>query len=162
MAVTINLRHLETHNVELVGEIAVAELDLGVHDETVQARDPLGYELEGERVEESLLVRGRLSLPLHCECVRCLKPVKLELTLDPWTCFVPLEGEEAAPIINDCVDLTPYIREDILLEFPQHPLCNPECSGLQEKPTGKKKKAGSAGKNEGASSAWSELNKLKF
>jgi uncharacterized protein len=71
------------------------------------------------------------------------------------------EGEQAAPIVNDCVDLTPYLREDILLEFPQHPLCDPECRGLQAKPTGKKK-AGSGSKTDGTSTTWSELNKLKF
>jgi uncharacterized protein len=162
MAVTVNLRHLEAHSVKLDGEAAVEELDLDIRDEMVQAKQPLRYEVEVERVEQSLLLKGRLSLRLDCECVRCLKAFKYELTLDPWTCVVPLEGEEAAPIVNDCVDLTPYIREDILLEFPQHPLCDPECGGLQQKPTGKKKKAGSAGKIEGTSSAWSELNKLKF
>lgn len=160
MAVTVNLRHLEAHSVELDGEVAIEELDLGIHDELVQVKEPLEYDLEVERVENNLLVKGCLSLVLHCQCARCLEPFNFKLKLDPWTAFVPLEGEEAAPIINDCVDLTPYMREDILLEFPQHPLCKTECRGLQEKPAGKSKKAGS--KNEGASSAWSELNKLKF
>ena len=160
MAVKVNLRHLEAHSVELDGEVAVEDLDLAIHDKMLRVKEPLEYDLEVERVEESLLVRGCLSLVLHCQCVRCLEPFDFELKLDPWTCVVPLEGEDAAPVINDCVDLTPYMREDILLEFPQHPLCKTECRGLQEKPAGKKKKA--ASKNEGTSSAWSELNKLKF
>jgi uncharacterized protein len=162
MPVRVNLRHLEAHSVKLDGELPVEELDLDIRDELIQARKPLKYDVEVEQVEQSLLLTGRLSLVLACECARCLKPFEFRLSLDPWTCHVPLEGEEAAPIFNDCVDLTPYLREDILLEFPQHPLCDPECRGLQKKPTGKKNKAGSASKTEGTSSAWSELNKLKF
>jgi len=60
------------------------------------------------------------------------------------------------------VDLTPFAREDILLEFPQHPLCDPECSGLPNSSVGKAKKNSGAGKTEAGSSAWAELNKLKF
>jgi uncharacterized protein len=162
MAVSVNLRHLEAHSLKLDGELPAEELDLDIRDELVQAKEPLKYELEVERVEQSLLVKGQLRLMLDCECVRCLKPLKYELALSSWTCHVPLEGEEAAPIVNDCVDLTPYVREDILLEFPQHPLCDPECGGLQAKSPARKKKAGNAGKSDGTSSAWSELNKLKF
>jgi uncharacterized protein len=127
----------------------------------IQLKQPLKYDIEVEMVEQSLLVTGQLSLSLNCECVRCLKPFEYELVLDPWTSHVPLEGEDAAPVVSDCVDLTPYVREDILLEFPRHPLCDPGCHGLQPKPQGKKKKAGSA-KTDGSTSAWSALNKLKL
>lgn len=162
MAVTVNLRHLEAHSVKLDGETPVEDLDLEIRDEMMQTKQPLEYELEVEQVDRSLLVNGRLSLVLDCQCVRCLKPFQYDLVLEPWTCHIPLEGEEAAPIVNDCVDLTPYMREDILLEVPRHPLCDPGCRGLQAKDAGKKKKAGSASKTDGTSSAWSALNKLKF
>src|ERR1041384_8279705 len=107
MAVSVNLRHLEAHSVKLDGELPVEELDLDIRDEMLQAKQPLKYDLEVERVEQSLLLKGSLRLLLDCRCVRCLKPFKYELALDAWTCHVPLEGEEAAPIVNDCVDLTP-------------------------------------------------------
>jgi len=62
-------------------------------------------------------------------------------------------------IDNDCVDLTPFVREDMLLEFPQHPVCQPECAGLK-----KKTKARTAGGKEAAAktSVWTELDKLKL
>jgi uncharacterized protein len=84
------------------------------------------------------------------------------LDLPTWTLHLPFQGEEAVAVVNDVVDLTPYVREDILLEFPQHPLCDPECRGLPKSTIGKAKKAGSANANETSSSAWTELNKLKF
>jgi uncharacterized metal-binding protein YceD (DUF177 family) len=78
--------------------------------------------------------------------------------MDKWTAHFPLVGPEKGPIHNDLADLTPQIREDILLEFPQHPLCGADCAGLPNRSKEKKK---GAGKSDG-SSAWAELNKLKF
>jgi len=162
MALTVNLRHLEAHNIRLSGEMPVSELDLDTRDELIQARRPLEYDLEAQKLEEGLLVQGKLRLVLDCECVRCLKPVEYVLELAPWTCLLPLQGEERVAVVNDVVDLTPTIREDILLEFPQHPLCDPECSGLPNLSVGKAKKNSGAGKTEAGTSAWAELNKLKF
>ncbi len=157
---SVNLRHLEAHNLELQGTLSVEELDLQPLDEVIQTGEPLTYDLEVQRLEDALLVEGKLSLPLQCSCVRCLKPVRHLVEIKEWTCHIPLKGEEKVEINNDCIDLTPYIREDILLEFPQHPLCDPECGGLPGK-SGKPTNT-SSGQNEPGSSAWAELNKLKF
>jgi DUF177 domain-containing protein len=160
MPVTVNLRHLEDRNVQLNGELPVGELDLDLRDEIVRAEKPLRYDLEIQMFEKSLLVQGRLELRLQCQCVRCLKSFECALELDNWTCHVPLEGDERAVVANDCVDLTPYLREDILLEFPQHPLCEPDCGGLPG--GGKAKKAKDANQPGKAASAWAELDKLKL
>ena len=161
MPITVNLRHLEARNKRLEGELPVSELDLDTRDELIQARQALEYDLEVQKLEDGLLVQGKLRLVLDCECARCLKPIEYPIKLEPWTVHLALEGEEKVQIVNDVVDLTPTIREDILLEFPQHPLCDPGCVGLPNSLTSKKKKSGS-GRAEGGSSAWSELNKLKF
>jgi len=63
-------------------------------------------------------------------------------------------------VVNDSIDLTPYIREDIVLSFPQQPLCEPECKGLQS--PFKDLALGGLEKKESPSSAWTELNKLKL
>ena len=73
-----------------------------------------------------------------------------------------LEGEDKVSLVNDCVDLTPHIREDMVLAFPQHPLCKPDCSGLAKAQKKPEKSPGMAGKPESASSAWSALDKLKL
>jgi uncharacterized protein len=162
MPLTVNLRHLEAQAVRLDGQLAVAELDIDPRDEVIRIGPPLEYELEAQRLDEGLLVQGRLCLTLHCECVRCLKPFEYRIELPHWALLLPLEGEDAVVVNNDCVDLTPYAREDILLEFPQHPLCDPECRGLPKTLIGKPKKPSSTGPAEAKSSAWAELNKLKF
>jgi len=162
MALLINLRHLEKDNVKLEGELPATQLDLEGVDELIQAQKPLRYKLEAQKVEDSVLVFGNLAITLDCECARCLKPFEYPLELNDWTCHLPLEGEEKVAVSNDCVDLTPYLREDILLGFPQHPLCKPDCGGLPKKAIGKKKKTGGTGQTKEISSAWAELNKLKF
>ena len=163
MPLTVNLRHLENRNLVLCGELPLAELALDLRDEMIRATQPLHYDLEIEMLDDSLLVQGLLRLTLDCQCVRCLKNFEFVLELDPWTLHLPLkplEGGEAVSIKNDCVDLTPMMREDILLGFPQHPLCRPDCDGLKQAKIGKARKT--VGKDESKPAAWAELNKLNL
>jgi uncharacterized protein len=157
MPLLVNLRHLVDRDLALQGEIPAAELDLETRDELIRVTSPLTYKIEVQRLEESLLARGRVRLELDCQCVRCLKPFKYQLEIPDWVCDVPLAGEEKVPVVNDCVDLTPYLREDTLLTFPQHPLCEPECGGLKPQPA----RTG-PGEPETGPSPWSELDKLKL
>jgi uncharacterized metal-binding protein YceD (DUF177 family) len=157
MPLTVNLRHLEEHNVSLCGELPAGELDLDMGDEMIQVTRPLRYDLEVQKLDDGLLVRGSLRLALECHCVRCLEPFTRPLELKPWTCHLPFEGEDQVAVVNDCVDLTPFVREDMLLEFPRHPLCKPECGGLKTR-TGKVRKKA----NEIAPTAWAELDKLEL
>jgi len=172
MSILINLRHLEDKSVELAGECTPAELGLESDDEMISLNEPLKYELATQSMEQAVLVQGRLEIPLDCECVRCLKRFRQDLVIEDWACHLPLEGEEKALVVNDCVDLTPYIREDIFLAFPQHPLCDANCGGLkapQEKPETGLNESGpqgagtpADGAGTGEASPWSILDKLKL
>ena len=156
----INLRHLENDELSVAGELPVAALDLELNDDLLRVEAPLEYDLTIQRLEESFLVTGSLRMVLRCECVRCLKAFEQELDLPEWTLHLPLTGEDAVSIKNDCLDLTPFVREDMLLEFPQQPLCKPDCGGLKK--TKAVQPAKSGGNNETKPSAWAELNKLKL
>jgi uncharacterized protein len=160
MGLFINLRHLDRDDISLKGELTVAELDLETHDEMMRANKPLKYHLEVQEMDDGLLLRGKLSLPLDCECVRCLKAFVHKVEFPDWNCLIPLSGEDAVRVDGDTVDLTPFLREDILLGLPQHPLCKPDCGGLKKPSVGKSKKNSSSDVK--TSSAWAELEKLKF
>jgi uncharacterized protein len=162
MPLTVNLRHLDADELHLEGELPVEELDIQLRDEVIRLEKPLEYDLEVQKLEGGVLIQGRVRLILECQCVRCLKPFRHKLELAPWTCHLPLQGEDAPPVSNDCVDLTPFLREDILLEIPQHPLCKAECRGLPKSYFAKAAKPSNAGRGRSGSSAWDELNKLKF
>jgi uncharacterized metal-binding protein YceD (DUF177 family) len=159
MPLKFNIRHLEKRDITLEGELPVAELDLENLDELVHVSEPLKYNLTVQQIEHAVLVFGSLRLKVTCECARCLKPYPYQIDLENWTCHLPLVGDEKAEVINDTVDLTPYLREDIVLAFPQQPLCDPECKGLTSPQ--KELKSGELSKTE-PSPAWAELNKLKF
>jgi uncharacterized metal-binding protein YceD (DUF177 family) len=58
--------------------------------------------------------------------------------------------------------LTPYLREDILLEIPQHPLCEAECCGLPESHRGEAEKPSGPRPAQPQASGWEQLDKLKF
>ena len=150
----VNLRHLEEHAVSLEDQLTPEELDIGIEDSLVHVKEPLHYELEVQEMENGLLVQGTLRLTLDCECARCLKPFRHKLNFEGWAAHIPLEGEEKAVVVNDVVDLTPYVREDIVLAFPQRPLCGPDCKGLPGADASKEAPL--------TSNPWAELNKLKL
>jgi len=161
MPLVVNLRHLANDNLLLQGELPLAELDLETHDEMVRVSGPVSHQLEVQLLDDNVLVRGSLRVALACQCVRCLKPFAYDLNLAEWTCLLPLKGEERVPVNGDFVDLTPQIREDILLAFPQHPVCDSKCRGLARAVIDKAKTGGQEGPEPG-SSAWSALDKLKL
>jgi uncharacterized protein len=161
MSLQINLRHLEDRDLELTGEVSAAQLELNEIDEVVHVTQPLKYDLKVQKIGTQLLVEGHLEMNLECECVRCLKRFPYEVNLTQWASYLPLEGEEKIVVSNDCIDLTPCIREDMLLEFPQHPLCKIDCAGLPNRSDEIANKPEGSSQTQNAS-AWSELNKLKF
>ena len=160
MRAVVNVRQLEVNPLELKDQLTLEELDIDPLDELIHVHHPLQYDIEVEKVEHGLLAQGRLEMVLDCDCSRCLKSYAHPVVIEDWACHLLFEGEESVPVINDVVDLTPYLREDIVLAFPQRPLCEPECKGLsrpdQDIPTESSQEA------EVASSAWAELNKLKL
>lgn len=160
MRPVVNLRHLEDHPVSLEDELTPEEFEIEIKDPLIQMKEPLRYTLEVEEMEKGLLAQGALKLTLDCECARCLKPFRHTLDLADWACHIPLEGEEKAAVVNDCVDLTPYVREDIVLAFPQRPLCGPDCEGLPG--VLPPRELGTSSESPLTSNPWAELNKLKL
>jgi len=159
MPLRVNLHHLTRRTVTLHGELPVASLDIETQDEMIRLDRPLHYHMTVEKLADQLLAHGQLTLDLDCGCVRCLRRFRHVVRLADWVCSVPLTGPEQAVVEEDCVDLTPYVREDILLAFPQHPLCAPGCPGLE--PTDRGKASTQRGA-EGAEcpSVWSKLDEL--
>ena len=162
MSLLFNLRQLEEKSLHLKGELPAADLELDALDEMIRVNQPMSYDLEIQQLELAVLANGKLALTLDCECVRCLKAFQLPLKLEHWACHLPLEGDDKVSVVNDCVDLTPYIREDIVLAFPQHPLCNSDCRGLAGIQKEPEKGSGTAAAPDAASATWAALDKLKL
>jgi uncharacterized protein len=162
MPLLLNIRHLQSGPITLRGELDLEDLDIQALDELIRPAGSLRYELTAEHQEKGILLQGCLELPLTCECARCLQSFGSTVVLKDWACLLPYEGEDQVSLHNDCVDLTPYLREDTLLALPQRPLCRAECRGLPEGGAGESARPGGALPPTEGSSAWSELDKLKF
>jgi len=161
MPLTVNITELSDCPKQISGEIGLESLDLDRLDDLISASTPLSYDLTVENRSNGLSVIGSLKMTFQCECSRCLKPFPLEIQIPEWEALLNWEGEDRVEICNDCVDLTPYLREDIVLELPQRPLCEPDCAGIAVRSLNNPAKPGNDDGTSGCSD-WSELNKLKF
>lgn len=124
-------------------------------DEVVPAADPL-WESTDLRLREpvrvrlqaspgaagQIVVRGTARTHVDGECRRCLAELDLPLAIELLTVFVPeggelTEGDEPAdeslrpydPGDRE-VDLSGWIREELVLSAPAWPVCRPDCRGL--------------------------------
>lgn len=160
--ITVNLRELALKDLHVEGELSAAELQMDGIDELIRVSGPVCYDFHASLDEENLLLSGSLSTVLECECGRCLRKFTLPVEIGDWHCLVPLEGEDKVEVINDTVDLTPFVREDTLIEFPLHPQCGEECPGLKVPPPNEAGAAGAKKETAGAKSPWDGLDKLKL
>jgi len=108
--------------VDLEGELAPSALELD-EDDRLAAPNPLRYQLRAQMAGADLLVAGHTSMVLRARCDRCLAYHDHEVRCDEVCHYLE------APT-TDTVDVTPLLREDLLLQIPQKLLCQPECRGL--------------------------------
>jgi len=166
MTLSLNVRHIELHPIRLEGVLEAADLGFDRLDDLIHPAGPLRYDFEAERQERGILLQGTIAMDFWCDCARCLGRYELRVRLEPWVCLLPWQGEEAVVLHGDCVDLTPYLRDDMVLALPQRPLCRPECGGLQgREPTSASAPASNSnapGAWTGPASAWRELDRLNF
>ena len=158
----ISLHQLEEGEVRLEGSFSAEELALESLDELVAVAGRLNYALTIQLHGDLLHGQGRVELPLACTCVRCLEPFTYLLQLEPWTVMASLRSEEGLQIFGDWVDLTPVLRDDVLLAFPQHPLCKPECSGLLSPKSDEASEPPADPSGRDVSSQWAALDQLNW
>jgi uncharacterized metal-binding protein YceD (DUF177 family) len=101
------------HPLELKEEISSEILGLG--EASARAPQPIRAEVTVQKEEANFLVTGWASINLSLLCGRCAEWM-------PWPLRAKVEHLFAAPHENS-IDLTPFIREDILLELPLNAVC---------------------------------------
>lgn len=102
---------------------------------------PVGAELELdlrlESVMDGVLVSGVVTAPVSGECGRCLADVSDTLTVRLQELYVYPETstdhdaeDEVLQLEGDFLDLTPTLRDAVVLALPLTPLCREDCRGL--------------------------------
>ncbi len=96
--------------------------------------DSLSGTVRVTRTGQGLLVQVKMSARTACECVRCLTDFQQPLEID----FSELYAFRADAVTDSGlvvpedgrINLTPLIREEMLLSIPISPICKPDCKGL--------------------------------
>lgn len=84
--------------------------------------NPLRLDLELNYLEGEILLTGQAEAPYSFQCSRCLTtfPHRIKATLQS-----TYESQDVEQI-----DLWEEIRQSLFLEYPENPLCKPDCKGL--------------------------------
>ena len=106
------------------GETDAEALALGVASVLCTPVGGIRYALHVEQVDQELLVRGRVSHRFQCVCARCATPFELEVDEPEFFADYPVAET------TEFVDLTPEMREAIILALPGYPVCREDCKGL--------------------------------
>ncbi len=113
----IHLKQIPPEGLHLEGEedCLISELE----SEGVRCAGPMRYSLDLGMAEGALWANGTLLQPVELTCVGCLEKFVHEIKVPAFAIHIELHGPET-------VDLSPFMREDILLNLPAHPRCDRE------------------------------------
>lgn len=108
---------------------------LGIDMIKVPVGAELVLDLRIESVMEGVLVSGVVTAPLVGECGRCLEPVTSSVEVELQELYAYPESqatddEEVSRLVGDLIDLSPALRDAVVLALPLSPLCQDDCPGL--------------------------------
>jgi uncharacterized metal-binding protein YceD (DUF177 family) len=151
-AMKIHLRQIPAAGLRLEGEedCPIPQLD----PEEARCAGPLRYSIDVGISEGALWAKGELTQPVELHCVRCLEAFPFDVAVKDFTVHTDLSGPEE-------VDLTPFMREDILLNLPAYPHCDREGGRACPAPELSKSAEENAVLEE-RPPGWSALDKLKL
>ena len=162
----VDLRELAQKGaVETRGELkqddpAVEGTDLGLREPVVVGGrlQPIG--------DGRFYWHGTVHTVIGGECRRCLTPVAKPLNLQIGALFAQdpeaLEDPDAFPVPPEAteIDVTPAVREELMLAAPRYLVCRDDCKGLCPQ-CGKDLNAGPCGCAPATDARWQPLKALK-
>jgi len=148
--------------------------------------EEIDLETEGVRIIGDVSVDGRLNknatidvtgsikAPVEIDCSRCLTPVSQDLKIEFHVDFVDKElfpearethlesGDLDTDVIEGSeLDLAQIVREQILLNLPEHVLCREDCKGICPKCGADLNAAGCSCGDDEIDPRWAALKNLK-
>ena len=111
----VHLRQIPDEGLHLEGEedCPIPELEA----EDVICAGPMRYSLDVGVSDGALWGNGTLAQPVTVRCVACLEQFMHTIEVADFALHTDLGGPEV-------IDLTPFAREDILLNLPAYPRCD--------------------------------------
>ena len=111
----VHLKQIPTQGLHLEGDEDCPIQE--VESEGIRCTGLLHYDIDLGVAAGGLWANGSLSQPVELRCVSCLEKFAYEIRVPAFAVHTELVGPET-------VDLTPCMREDILLNLPAHPHCD--------------------------------------
>jgi uncharacterized metal-binding protein YceD (DUF177 family) len=151
--VKIHLNQIPPDGLHLAGEEDCPLGDLA----DVLCIGPLRYDLDVGVSDGALWAQGAIAQTVELSCVACLDKFEHEISIPAFALHTDLHGPET-------IDITPILREDILLNLPAHPHCDRDggqiCKGVKSR----REVDDSTGQVEVEKREhdWGELDKLKL
>jgi uncharacterized metal-binding protein YceD (DUF177 family) len=109
----IHLNQIPAEGLHLAGEEDCPLSDVA----DVRCLGPLRYDLDVGVSDGALWAQGTIAQTVELSCVACLEKFKHEIKVPAFALHTELRGPET-------IDLTPFLREDILLNLPVYPHCD--------------------------------------
>jgi uncharacterized protein len=146
--VKVHLKQIPTEGLHLEGDEECPILEL--ETEEIRCAGPLHYNIDLGVTSGALWASGSLSQPVELRCVACLEKFVHEIHVPAFAMHTELHGPET-------VDLTPFLREDLLLNMPAHPHCDRDAGRIC-----KPKRIVTSEQDTKRKSDWSALDQLKL
>jgi uncharacterized metal-binding protein YceD (DUF177 family) len=149
----VHLKQIPPEGLHLEGEedCPLSELE----PEQIRCAGALRYKLDLGVSDGALWANGSLAQCVEISCVACLEKFVYEIKVPAFAIHMELHGPEM-------IDLTPLVREELLLNMPAYPHC--------DRDGGRKCKAAKIGETDLAQEQraakrehdWGELDRLKL
>jgi uncharacterized metal-binding protein YceD (DUF177 family) len=146
----VHLKQIPAEGIHLEGKEKTDILEL--EENQIRPLGPVEYSLDIGVSGSGLFVTGKIGVDVGLECVSCLKRFVFPIRVRDFAAQVELAGPEL-------VDLTPWIREDILLALPVHPHCDWD---RKTKCVGPRLKYLDVAEDPNAPNAWDALDHLNL
>lgn len=156
----VHLNDLPPEGTRFVGELRPAAFK----EHNPDGPNPTGmtkFDVVVSLDKDIIVMEGVVTSEFEVECCRCLETIPWTVKLDPYLAEEPREGRSN-------LDLTEFLREDILLALPAYPNCENPNSSMARCPAADRFASASEyvpiSKNDAAqpsNDVWSALDEIK-
>jgi uncharacterized metal-binding protein YceD (DUF177 family) len=151
--VKVHLNQIPPEGLHLEGEDDC--LISGLESEGIRCVGLTKYSLDLGVAEGALWANGSLQQPVELTCVACLEKFGHEIKVPAFALHTELAGPET-------IDLSPFMREDILLNLPAHPRCDREGNRACKATKAERAEADQQERAAKREHDWGALDKLKL
>jgi uncharacterized protein len=117
----IDINQIPDEGLILAEDFPPESLDLDT--DFIKFAGPLRVNAEVTRITNALTVHLKMAALLKTTCSRCLADIDIDFKKE-------FDLNFAADKQNPVLDLDPEIREEVILDYPEKPMCKANCRGL--------------------------------